>query len=107
LESLIGRRNLCYDRDALDARKKFKLKNSAIDVANAMKDEILTEAQYRELQSLGKFDSKTSCWIKTPDEIRKFGGAIFADRRYNTVFIYHNGANSYYSSRGFRCSLRV
>jgi len=106
-ETPSGRRNLCYDRKALDDRKKFKPKDSAIDVSTAMKVEILNEEQYRELQKLGKFDLKTSSWIATPAEIRKLGGAIFADRRYNTVFVYHNGADSYYGSRGFRCSLRI
>ncbi len=106
-ESPIGRRNLCYDRKALDTRKKNKPENSAIDVANDMGIEILNEEQYRELQELGNFDMKTSSWVRTPEKIRKLGGAIFCDRRYDTIFVYHNGAESYYSSRGFRGSLRV
>jgi hypothetical protein len=101
------RRNICYDREALDARKEFKPKNSAMDMATAMGIEILTEDQYRELQKLGNFDTKTSSWLVTPAEIRKLGGAIFADRRYNHVFVYHNGADSYYGGRGFRGLLRV
>lgn len=106
-ESPKGRRSLCYDREALEARKEFKPKNTAIDMTEAMGIEILTEEQYRELQELGDFDTKTSSWVKTPPEIRKLGGAIFADRRYNHVFVYHNGADSYYASRGFRGMLRV
>ena len=106
-ESPDGRRSLCYDREALDGRKENKPKNSALDMAASMGVELLTEAQYRELQKLGKFDTKTSSWVETPAPIRKLGGAIFADRRYDTVFIYHNGAPSYYASRGFRGSLRV
>lgn len=106
-ESPKGRRNLCYDREALNARKSFKPKNTAIDMVTTMGIEILTEEQYRELQKLGDFDTKTSSWLKTPSEIRKLGGAIFADRRYNNVFIYHNGADSYYAVRGFRGVLRV
>jgi hypothetical protein len=102
-----GRTNVCYDRAALDARKKFKPGDCALDMAAAMGIEILTEDQYRELQKLGKFDLATSSWVKTPDEIRKLGGAIFCDRRYEHVFVYHNGAESYYSGRGFRGSLRV
>ncbi len=101
------RRNICYDSEALKARKEHKPKNNAIDMATAMGIEILTEEQYRELQKLGKFDTKTSSWLKTPSEIRKLGGAIFADRRFNTVFIYHNGAESYYGGRGFRGSLKI
>ncbi len=101
------RRNVCYDREALDSRKEFKPKDTAMDMAAAMGIEILTEEQYRELQNLGKFDTKTSSWLKTPSEIRKLGGAIFADRRYDHVFVYHNGASSYYAVRGFRGSLRV
>lgn len=106
-ESPNGRRNLCYDGKALQERKEFKPENSAVDVASAMGIEILTEEQYLELQKIGKFDSKTSSWLKTPPEIRKLGGAIFGDRRYDHVFIYHNGASSYYSGRGFRGSLLV
>jgi len=101
------RRNVCYDREALEARKEFKPKDSAMDMAAAMGIEILTEEQYRELQKLGNFDTKTSSWLKTPFEIRKLGGAIFADRRYDHVFVYHNGAESYYGVRGFRGSLRI
>jgi hypothetical protein len=102
-----GRRSFCYDREALESRKEFKPKNSALDMAAAMGIEILTEEQYRELQRLGDFDTKTSSWVKTPSEIRKLGGALFCDRRYGTVFVYHNGAESYYAARGFRGSLRV
>jgi hypothetical protein len=107
VESPKGRRSVCYDRAALDARKEHKPKDSAIDMATAMGIEILTEEQYRELQKLGEFDLKSSSWIKTPSEIRKLGGALYCDRRYNTVFLYHNGADSYYAARGFRGSLRV
>jgi len=106
-ESPKGRRSICYDRQALDARKKYKPENSALDMAADMGVEILTEAQYRELQTLGEFDTKTSSWVETPPDIRALGGAIFCDRRYNTVFVYHNGADSYYGARGFRGSLRV
>lgn len=106
-ETPIGRRNLCYDREALEKRKKFKPDNSAIDMANQMGIEILNEEEYKYLQEIGQFDLKTSSWIKTPSEIRKLGGAIFGDRRYNRTFIYHNGADSYYAVRGFRGSLRV
>lgn len=106
-ESPKSRRNICYDREALDSRKEFKPEDSAMDMAAAMGIEILTEEQYRELQTLGNFDTKTSSWLKTPSEIRKLGGAIFADRRYDHVFVYHNGASSYYGVRGFRGSLRV
>lgn len=106
-ESPSGRRSLCYDREALDARKEHKPKNCALDMAIAIGIEILDEDQYRELQSFGKFDTKSSSWIKTPPAIRKLGGAIFADYRYGTIFIYHNGAESYYASRGFRGSLKV
>jgi Protein of unknown function (DUF4256) len=106
-ESPKGRRNVCYDREALDSRKKFKPKDSAMDMAAAMGIEILTEEQYRELQKLGNFDAKTSSWLETPSAIRKLGGAIFADRRFDHVFVYHNGAPSYYGGRGFRGSLRV
>ncbi len=106
-ESPKGRRNVCYDREALEGRKKNKPYNSAIDMAYEMGIEILTEEQYRELQKFGIFDTKTSSWVKTPDNIRKLGGAIFCDRRYDTVFVYHNSAESYYSARGFRGSLKV
>ena len=106
-ESPANRRSLCYDRAALTARKEHKPKDSAVDVATAMGIELLTEEQYRELQKLGAFDLKTSSWVKTPDDIRKLGGAIFCDRRYNTVFTYHNGAESYYAARGFRGMLKV
>jgi len=106
-ESPSGRRSLCYDREALDSRKEFKPKNSAVDMAAAMGIEILTEEQYRDLQKLGEFDTKTSSWVHTPDEIRELGGAVFCDRRYDTVFLYHNGAESYYAARGFRGLLRV
>ncbi|RHW41610.1 DUF4256 domain-containing protein [Neobacillus notoginsengisoli] len=106
-ESPKGRRSVCYDREALESRKKHKPENSAMDMAADMGIEILTEEQYRELQKLGNFDMKTSSWVKTPDNIRKLGGAIFCDRRYDTVFVYHNGADSYYAARGFRGSLRV
>lgn len=106
-ESPSGRRSLCYDRSALDARKENKPKNSVIDLAEEMGVELLTEEQYRALQELGDFDTKTSSWIKTPSEIRKLGGALFCDRRYNTVFLYHNGAESYYAARGFRSLLRI
>lgn len=106
-ESPKGRRSLCYDREALDSRKEFKPENSAIDMATTMGVAILNEEQYRQLQQLGKFDTKTSSWIETPEKIRKLGGAIFSDFRYDTVFIYHNGASSYYAVRGFRASLSV
>jgi hypothetical protein len=106
-ESPRGRRSVCYDREALDARKENKPKDSALDMAAAMRIEILTEEQYRELQKLGNFDLKTSSWVKTPAEIRNLGGALFCDRRYNQVFLYHNGADSYYAARGFRGSVRV
>lgn len=106
-ETPAERRNVCYDKEALDSRKKFKPDNNAIDMAKEIGIEILDEEEYRNLQKLGQFDLKTSSWIKTPAEIRKLGGAIFGDRRYNTVFIYHNGADSYYSVRGFRGILRV
>ena len=106
-ESPEGRRNVCYDRAALESRKKFKQQNNAIDMAAAMGIEILTVDQYRELQNMGIFDAKTSSWVRTPDNIRKLGGALFCDRRYDTVFVYHNGAESYYGVRGFRGSLKV
>jgi len=106
-ESPTGRRSLCYDREALESRKEHKPKNNAIDMAAAMGIELLTEEQYRELQKLGSFDTKTSSWITTPSEIRKLGGALFCDFRYGTLFVYHNGAESYYAARGFRGSLRV
>jgi hypothetical protein len=106
-ESPQGRRSLCYDREALESRKEHKPENNAMDMATAMGIEILTEEQYRALQKLGNFDLKASSWVKTPANIRKLGGAIFCDRRYDTVFVYHNGAESYYAVRGFRGSLRV
>ena len=106
-ESPAGRRSVCYDREALEARKENKPKESAMNMAAAMLIELLTEEQYRELQKLGTFDTKTSSWVKTPPGIRKLGGALFCDRRYDTVFLYHNGADSYYAARGFRSSLRV
>jgi hypothetical protein len=106
-ESPKGRRSLCYDRAALDARKENKPANSAHDLAAAMGVELLSEEQYRALQKLGSFDSKTSSWVETPADIRKLGGALFCDFRYGTVFLYHNGADSYYAARGFRASLRV
>jgi len=106
-ESPKGRRSVCYDRGALESRKEHKLEDNAIDMAAAIGIELLTEEQYRELQKLGNFDSKTSSWVKTPADIRKLGGALFCDRRYETVFVYHNGAESYYAARGFRGSLRV
>jgi hypothetical protein len=102
-----GRRSLCYDREALESRKQHPPKNSALDMAAAMGIELLAEEQYRELQKLGEFDTTTSSWVKTPSEIRELGGALFCDRRYDTVFLYHNGAESYYAARGFRGFLRV
>lgn len=107
VESPKGRRSICYDGEALESRKEHKPKNSAIEMANAMGIEILTEEQYRELQELGEFDTKTSSWVQTPAAIRERGGAIFCDRRYDHVFMYHNGAESYYGARGFRGWLRV
>jgi len=106
-ESPKGRRSVCYDREALEARKEHKPENNALDMATAMGIQLLTEGQYRELQKLGNFDTKTSSWVKTPSSIRKLGGALFCDRRYGHVFVYHNGADSYYAARGFRGSLRV
>ncbi len=106
-ESPKDRRSVCYDREALESRKEHKPENNALDMASAMGIELLTEEQYRELQKLGDFDTKTSSWVKTPSAIRKLGGALFCDRRYNTVFVYHNGAESYYAARAFRGSLRV
>ena len=106
-ESPKGRRNVCYDREGQEARKAFKPENNAIDMAAAMGIELLTEEHYRELQKLGNFDMKTSSWVKTPSDIRKLGGALFADRRYGNVFVYHNSAPSYYGARAFRGSLRV
>jgi hypothetical protein len=106
-ESPRDRRSLCYDPEALESRKKDKPQGSAVDMAAAMGVELLTEEQYRELQKLGNFDTKTSSWVKTPSHIRRLGGALFCDRRYDTVFVYHNGAESYYAARAFRSSLRV
>ncbi len=106
-ESPIGRRSICYDREALESRKEHKPANNAIDLAGAIGIQLLTEEEYRELQKLGKFDLKTSSWVQTPADIRKLGGALYCDRRYNRVFVYHNGAESYYAARGFRGSLRV
>jgi hypothetical protein len=102
-----GRRSVCYDRAALEARKEHKPKSSAVEMAAAMGAELLTESEYRRLQELGQFDTATSSWVQTPTSIRKLGGALFCDRRYDTVFVYHNGAESYYAARGFRCSVRV
>jgi hypothetical protein len=106
-ESPKGRRSLCYDREALESRKEHKPKDNAIDMAVAMGIELLSEEQYRELQKLGDFDTKTSSWVKTPSAVRKLGGALFCDRRFDTVFVYHNGAESYYAARGFRGLLKV
>lgn len=106
-QSPSGRRSLCYDRPALDARKKHKPEGNAMDMAESIGIEMLTEEQYRELQKLGEFDTKTSSWVKTPENIRALGGALFCDRRYGQVFVYHNGAESYYASRGFRGVLKV
>ena len=106
-ESPTSRRSVCYDREALESRKEHKPKNNAVDIAAAMGIELLTEAQYRELQKLGNFDTKTSSWVKTPSDVRELGGALFCDFRFGKVFVYHNGAESYYAARGFRCSLRV
>jgi hypothetical protein len=107
VESPKGRRNLCYDNQALESRKTFKPKDSAINMATTMGIELMTEEQYRELQKFGDFDTKSSSWIQTPANIRKLGGALFVDRRYDTIFVYHNGADSYYAVRGFRGVLRV
>jgi hypothetical protein len=107
VESPLGRAGFCYDREALESRKEHKPANNVVDAAAAMGVELLTEGQYRELQKLGNFDTKTSSWVKTPAEVRKLGGALFCDRRFGRVFVYHNGAQSYYSARGFRASLRV
>ena len=106
-QSPIGRRSICYDREALDSRKNNKPQNSAVEMAAAMGIDLLTEEEYRELQQLGEFDTTTSSWVKTPSVIRSLGGALFCDRRYNTVFLYHNGAESYYAARGFRGLLRA
>jgi hypothetical protein len=106
-ESPEGRTGYCYDREALDSRKEHKPKNNVVDVAAAMGVELLTEEAYRELQELGTFDTKSSSWVKTPPDVRNLGGALFCDRRFGRVFVYHNGAQSYYSGRAFRCSLRV
>lgn len=106
-ESPKGRRSLCYDREALESRKEYKPENSVVDLAASMGIELLTEEEYRKLQQIGTFDLKTSSWVKTPDDLRKLGGAVFCDRRYDTVFLYHNGADSYYAARGFRGSLKV
>ena len=107
LESPKGRRSVCYDHEAQESRKEFKPKNNAVDMAVAIGIELLTEDEYRELQKIGNFDTKTSSWVKTPSDVRKLGGALFADRRYGNVFVYHNGAPSYYAARGFRGSLRL
>ena len=107
IQSPSGRRSLCYDRDALNSRKEHKPKNTAMDMAAAMGIELLSEEQYRELQGLGEFDTTTSSWVRTPPDVRKLGGALFCDRRYGRVFVYHNGAESYYAARGFRGTLRV
>lgn len=106
-ESPKGRRSICYDREALESRKNHKPENNVIDMANAMGIELLTEEQYRELQKIGNFDMKTSSWVQTPSDIRELGGALFCDRRFGHVFVYHNGAESYYAARGFRGSLKV
>jgi len=107
VQSPKGRRSVCYDRQALEARKEHKPKTSAVEMATAMGAALLTAEEYQDLQTLGQLDTTTSSWVQTPDRIRKLGGALFCDRRYDTVFVYHNGAESYYAARGFRCSLRV
>lgn len=107
LQSPKERRSVCYDREALDSRKEHKPKSSAVEMATAMGAALLTVTEYKQLQELGQFDTTTSSWVQTPAKIRKLGGALFCDRRYDTVFVYHNGAESYYAARGFRCSLRV
>jgi hypothetical protein len=107
VQSPAGRRSLCYDREALDARKEHKPKGNAVETATAMGATLLTVNQYRRLQTLGQFDTTTSSWLRTPARVRKLGGAVFGDRRYDTVFVYHNGADAYYAARGFRCLLRV
>ena len=107
VESPLGRRSVCYDREALESRKEHKPENSAVEMAAAMGIDLLTEEQYRELQKLGDFDTKTSSWVRTPSDVRALGGALFCDRRYGKVFVYHNGAQSYYAGRGFRGSLRI
>ena len=106
-ESPVGRRSVCYDAEALESRKEHKPENSAVEMAVKMGIDLLTEEQYRELQKLGEFDTKTSSWVSTPPDVRKLGGALFCDRRYGRVFVYHNGAQSYYAARGFRGALRV
>jgi len=106
-ESPVGRRSVCYDREALESRKEHKPKGSAVEIAAAMGIDLLTEEQYRELQKLGEFDTKTSSWVRTPPDVRALGGALFCDRRYGKVFVYHNGAQSYYAARGFRGRVRV
>jgi uncharacterized protein DUF4256 len=107
VQSPKGRRSVCYDREALDARKENKPKSNAVEMAGAMGAALLTVNEYRQLQKLGQFDTTTSSWVHTPGRIRELGGALFCDRRYDTVFVYHNGAESYYAARGFRCSLRI